>query len=283
MRRGGYARGNGRDNGRYGCGGDRHGTKNAAGQKLRNGIRRRRAVDSARTITSLFISCSPHASFGTFHLAGARTAVAAYGVAIIALLAVRTLGFPIPATRSKLALGGAAAITARVGAIVALLAEDAVDLSVAAISAQLAAGCTSGHTREAVRREVHAVIAFFGRSLLKFVPTTRPGRTIGIAMPVRPVIDAIVARFVARDDSITALADALALYRNKPSERQVEVRSGAMTFRMEKRNFVDFAHGQTERRSHGGIDGKRSRNGRVKSPKIKRQAAIDEDPDIVIA
>lgn len=224
----------------------------------------------------------PWALLGTFHLAGARTAVAAHGVAIIALFAVRALGFPIPATWSKLALRCAAAITTRVDAIVALLAEYAVDLGVATICTELAAGGTSSHTREAVRREVHAVIAFFGRSLLNFVPTPRPGRTIGIAMPIRTVVDAIVACFVAGDDSITALADALALYRDKPTERQVEVRSGAMTFRMEKRNFVDFAHGQTERRSHGGVNGERSRNRRMKSPKIERQAAVDEDPDIVV-
>ena len=222
------------------------------------------------------------ASFGTFHLAGVRAAVAIDGIAIVALFAVGSLNHSIPTARSEPTSGGAAAVTARVDAVVTLLAEQAVDLTIATISTQLAARRAPGRTREAIIGEIHAVVAFFGRSLLNFVTTTRTRGAIGIAMAIRAVIDAIVAGLVTGHDAITTLGHALALYRDEPSEGEIEVRSGAVALRMEQGNLIHVSHRKPEGRRHGGVNGEGPRDRRMKAPQIEGQVAIDEYPHIVI-
>ncbi len=219
---------------------------------------------------------------GTFHPAGARAAVATDGIAIVALFVVR-LNHSIPTAWSKPTIGRASVVAAGVDTIVTLLAEQAIDLTIATISAQLAARRASGRTREAVIGEIHAVVAFLGRILLNRVPTTRTGGTIGIAMAIGAVIDAIVAGLVASHDAITTLGHALALYRDEPSEREVEVRSGAVTLGVEQGNLVHVAHGEPQVHRHGCINGEGPRDGGMEASQIEGQTAIDEYPHVVIA
>lgn len=75
----------------------------------------------------------------------------------------------------------------------------------------------------------------------------------------------------------------MALYRDEPSQREVEVRSGAVTLGMEQGNLVHFSYRQSEVRRHGRVNGERARNRGMEASQIEGQASIDEDPDIVIA
>src|SRR5690606_18654605 len=109
-------------------------------------------------------------------LAGLGAAVAAHGVAVVALLAVGAVAHAVAAPRTEHARVLAAAVAAGVLAVVALLAEEALHHAVAAVGAELAAGRARRLAGEAVRAEVHPVVAGLLVLLQLAVAAARAGR-----------------------------------------------------------------------------------------------------------
>src|SRR6266550_3438376 len=141
-------------------------------------------------------------------LAVVRAAVAADGVAIVALLAGILLHDTVAAPRAEPAHVRAAVVCARVHrhAEVALFAEEGVELAVAAEAARNAAWRATRHAARAVESDVDPVVAFFVIRIDLAVAAEGTPFAVGRAAVVTAGVHVLaeIALLGSRDDAVAA-------------------------------------------------------------------------------